>query len=268
MELRITRFFAVALMLLGALGHAAPSPKKKGKTAPAPVQSELKPAPQLAPAPVVQEPIAPMPPASPPPSAVAVATGEVTAEPELAPLLNVARLDSWSIQAMGGVIVPFSGLSVGGRAELRVARWFGAVPLGVSLGMAFEQHTSRSAVTFAPPAGGLDLAAIDNQTLMPIELSLLAALWRDEHNRVHLGASYALLAVWSEAIALGSSVNESGVGHEVAGEAGYTRRLGALELTLKLRYSVRKTAVGARTASIEPPWYQTFGVVAGLGVWK
>lgn len=169
---------------------------------------------------------------------------------------------------MGGVVVPFSGLGLGGRAELRFARWLGAVPLGVSLGLAFEQHTSRSAVTFAPPAGGLDLAALDNQTLLPIELALLASPWRDGNNRLHLGASYGLLAVWSEAIALGSSVRESGLGHEVAGEAGYTRRLGALELTLKLRYSVRRTAIGPRTASIELPWYQTFGVVAGLGFWR
>ena len=252
------------LLLFGALGHAAPTPKKKVKTAPAPAQSELKPVPQLAP--VASEPIAPPPPASPPPpSAVVVAAPEVV-EPELTPLVSVARLDSWSLQALGGVVVPFSGLGVGGRAELRGARWFGAVPLGVSLGVAFEQHTSRSAATFAPPAGGLDSAALDNQTLMPVELSLLVSPWRDANNRLHLGVGYGLLGVWSQTIALGSSVNESGVGHEVAGEVGYTRRLGVLELTLMLRYSVRRTAVGARTASVELPWYQTFGAVAGLGL--
>lgn len=273
MELRIARAFALGLLLLGTLSHGAPPHKKKGKAAPAQAPSELKAAPPVAPvAETLPEPAAPPPPSRPspaPPSPAAPAPApEVAAEPELAPLVNVTRLDSWSIQAVGGVVVPFSTLGVGGRAELRVARWLGAVPLGASLGVAFEQHTSRGAVTFAPPAGGLDEATLDNQTLLPIELALLASPWRDEQNRLHLGASYGLLAVWSETIALGSTALERGVGHEVAAEAGYTRRVGALELTLKLRYSVRRTAVGPRTSTIELPWYQTFGVVAGLGFWR
>jgi hypothetical protein len=165
------------------------------------------------------------------------------------------------------VVTPFSGLRVGGRAAVRASYWLGTLPLAASLGVAFEQHTSRSAVFFPPPVGGLDQATLDNQTLLPFEVGVQAALFRDGKNRVHLGASYGLLAVWSQTVALGDTVLERGIGHEVAGEAGYTRRLGMLELTVAVRYSVRKTTVGARTASIELPWYQTFGVVAGLGFW-
>lgn len=188
-------------------------------------------------------------------------------EPELAPLPRLTRRAGFSLQATGGILVPFSVLGVGGRADLRAAYWLQDFPLTLSLGVAFEQHSSRSAAFFRPPAGGFDEAAVDNQTLLPFELGLLAALLRDDRNRVHLGVSYALLTVWSQTLALGSEVLERGAGHEIAGEAGYTRRLGALELTFRLRYSVRRTAVGARSSSLELPWYQTFGVLAGLGFW-
>lgn len=201
----------------------------------------------------------------PPPTPPAPAAVVVVEEQELTPLPKLSRQGGLSVQATGGVVVPFSGLGVGGRAALRASYWLGKLPLAVSLGVAFEQHTSRSAVSFAPPAGGLDAATLDNQTLLPFEVGVQAALFRDEKNRVHLGASYGLLAVWSQTVALGDAVLERGLGHEISGEAGYTRRLGALELTLAVRYSVRKTAVGFRTSSIELPWYQTFGVVAGLG---
>lgn len=258
MELRFPLIFVVALFLLSASSQAAPTPKKKGgapKVVSPPAPSDP---PELKPAPVMQ------PVAAPPPVVVA-APAAVEAEPELTPLPKLPPPGGLSVQATGGVVTPFSGLKVGGRAALRASYWFGTLPIAASLGVAFEQHTSRSAVFFAPPAGGLDEATLENQTLLPFEVGAQAALFRDGKNRVHLGASYGLLAVWSQTGALGDTVLERGVGHEVAGEAGFTRRLGMLELAVAVRYSVRKTAVGARTASIELPWYQTFGVVAGLG---
>ncbi|MDP2270617.1 MAG: hypothetical protein Q8N23_13350 [Archangium sp.] len=261
MHLRLTRWLTAALLLTALHAVAAPTKKKKVSAPPpaAKVESELKSAPTLSP--VVAEPEAPAPLSAPPPVV------QREPEPELTPLPKLGRRAGVSVQATGGVLVPFSSLGVGGRAELRAAYWLEKLPLALSVGVAFEQHTSRSAARFAPPAGGFDEAAVDNQTLLPLELSLLAALFSDASNRVHLGAGYALLPVWSQTLALGSEVLERGVGHEVAAEAGYTRRWGALELTLRLRYSVRRTAVGARSASLELPWYQTFGALAGLGFW-
>ncbi len=264
MPSRLTRWLTAALLLTALHTVAAPTKKKKVAAPPPPpaarVESELKSAPTLPP--VVAVPDAPAPLTALPPPAV-----QREPEPELTALPKLGRRAGLSVQATGGVLVPFSSLGVGGRAELRAAYWLEKLPLALCVGVAFEQHTSRSAALFAPPAGGFDEAAVDNQTLLPLELSLLAALFSDAKNRVHLGAGYALLPVWSQTLALGSEVSERGVGHEVAAEAGYTRRLGALELTLRLRYSVRRTAVGARSASLELPWYQTFGVLAGLGFW-
>lgn len=239
--------------------------KKVGRPpppAPARVQPELKAAPLLPP--VSIELPATLPPAQPPPAPAAPEVVESPPKPELGTLSRRAGL---SVQATGGILVPFSSLGVGGRADLRAAFWLESLPLAVGLGVAFEQHTSRGPAHFAPPAGGFDEGAIDNQTLLPFELGLLAALLRDERNRVHLGASYALLTVWAQTLALGAEVQERGAGHEIAGEAGYTRRVGVLELTVRLRYSVRRTVVGARSESLELPWYQTFGVLAGLGFW-
>ena len=266
MSSRLARSLAVVLLLAALHGAAAPPKKKKGTPAPPPtpaqVEPELKAAPPLQP--VAAEPAFSPPPAQPsppPPQRVAAS------EPELAPLPKISRRAGLSVQATGGILVPFSSLGVGGRADLRAAYWLESIPLALSLGVAFEQHTSRTPTFFAPPAGGFDPAALDNQTLLPFELGVLAAPFRDDKNRVHLGVSYALLTVWSQTLALGGAVLERGVGQEIAGEAGYTRRLGALELTVRLRYSVRKTAVGARSSSLELPWYQTFGVLAGLGFW-
>ena len=267
MESRL--LFAVLVALTAVVSVAAPPKKKQQKpaaetkTVPAIQPVPLEPTPAPAPAPV-PTPSAPPPAASVPAPEVRVVEQKV-ADPELTPLPKLAPRGGLSVQATGGVIVPFGGLQVGGRAELRASYWLGKLPLAISLGVAFEQHTSRTAAFFAPRAGGLDENTLDNQTLLPFEVGALVALFRDEHNRVHLGANYGLMAVWSQTVALGDSVVESGVGHEVSGEAGYTRRIGQLELTLKLRYSVRRTVVGPRTSSIELPWYQTFGVVAGLG---
>ena len=254
----------IAVVTFTALASLAAPPKKKQPVAPKPDAPELKAAPAIQPVPL--EP-APAPVVTPPAAAVPAARVQVVetvVEPELTPLPTLATA-GLSVQATGGVIVPFAGLQVGGRAELRASYWLGKVPLAISLGVAFEQHTLRTAALFAPAAGGFDENTLDNQTLLPFEVGVLAALFRDGHNRVHLGANYGLLAVWGQTVALGATVLESGVGHEVSGEAGYTRRVGHLELTLKLRYSVRRTAVGPRTSTIEMPWYQTFGVVAGLG---
>lgn len=57
------------------------------------------------------------------------------------------------------------------------------------------------------------------------------------------------------------------MGHEFAGELTFARRIGSVELSLTGRYSVRRTAVGAGTTAMELPWYQTAGVLLGLGLW-
>lgn len=268
MQPSVARSFLIGLLVLGPAAAGAPPVKKKAaprgqaaKPEPAQVKSELKPAPVMQPVPQAPTPESPA-------SATAAPIIEAVAPQELTPLPRLTPSSrGLSVQATGGLLVPFSGLRLGGRAELRASYWMASIPLAASVGVAFEQHTSRTATLFAPPAGGLDEAALINQTLVPIEVGALAALFRDEKNRVHLGVSYGLLAVWSQTIALGETVLERGAGHEISGEAGYTRRLGALELTVRFRYSMRRTAVGLRTSSIEPPWYQTFGVLAGLGFW-
>ena len=270
------RSFLAALLALSAVSPAAPPAKKKApKAATRPADPpELKAAPTLQPVPLEPTPATaalPQPrPSAPTPTPTPVTPEKpekpvtVTQQVAIEPPQTTPRA-GLTVQARGGVVVPLGGLRAGGRAELRAAYWLGSLPLAVSLGLAFEQHTSRSAATFAPPAGGLDEAALDNQTVLPVEASVLVALFRDEHNRVHLGAGYGLLLVWSQTVALGDIVLERGLGHEVLGEAGYTRRVGPLELSVGLRYSVRRTAIGPRTSSVELPWYQTFGVVAGLG---
>ena len=53
----------------------------------------------------------------------------------------------------------------------------------------------------------------------------------------------------------------------MAGELAYARRFGPVELEVRARYSVRRTAVGLTTTAMEPPWYQTAGVLLGLGLW-
>ena len=270
----------MGVFLLTAIAWAE-SPKKKGgrggpKTPPvsSPARSELKPSPVMEPVAVEPAPSTTQPRTLPAPASSTLpltaprpAVVETAEQEELTPLPRLRGAQGLSVQATGGVLGPLTGLGPGGRAALRATWWLGKVPLAASLAVAFEQHTSRSATTFAPPAGGLDASTLDNQTLLPFEVGVQAALFRDEKNRVHLGVSYSLLAVWSQTIALGDSVLERGVGHEVAGEAGYTRRLGVLELAIAVRYSVRRPAVGARTSAIEAPWYQTLGVMAGLGLW-
>jgi hypothetical protein len=162
--------------------------------------------------------------------------------------------------------MPFSVLGIGGRGELRVS-YVLDVPLAFSLGAAFEQHTAKRAATFVPPAGGFDPAALDNQTVFPVEVLAHVLLLRDEQNRLSIGAGYGLLTVWSNPEALGKLTSETGVGHEFVLEGGYARRFGSFEILARARYSVRRTAVGHLTSQIELPWYQTAGVLVGAGLW-
>ena len=253
---------SLASLLVAAPTLAAPKAKAKGgKTAPA---TELKPAPA--------EPLAPPPtPVRPPAPVAAPSAPLVEAAPpplvsgELTPVASAAPQAGFVLQAQGGAVIPFAVLGVGGRGELRLSYFFTA-PLGVSLSAGFEQHAGHAAALFAPPAGGYDPAGLDNQTVFPVQVLAHVPVLRDEHNRVDLAAGYGLLAVWSQAQALGRTRNESGVGHEFALEAGYARRLGAVELQVRARYSLRRTAVGPLTATMELPWYHTAGVLVGLGL--
>jgi hypothetical protein len=167
----------------------------------------------------------------------------------------------------GGVVAPFSVLGAGGRGEVRGSWLLDHAPLGFSLSFGFEQHTGTTAAFFPSPAGGYEGAGIDNQTLYPAQALVHLLLVRDEKNRLQLGAGYALLIAWSHTQALGKQREESGVGHEVGGELGYARRFGSLELELRARYSVRRTAVGPSTAAMELPWYQTAGLLLGVSLW-
>lgn len=171
------------------------------------------------------------------------------------------------LQASGGVIIPFSVLGVGGRGEVRASVLLSSAPLGFSFSAGIEQHSAKTAAFLPPPAGGFDAAALDNQSLFPLQLLAHLFLLRDTHNRLQLGAGYGLIIVSTVTQALGRTRDESGVGHEVAGELAYARRFGPIELSLTARYSVRRTAVGAGSTAMELPWYQTAGVLLGLGVW-
>lgn len=255
------RILSLVIVVLAASALGAPKQKVKGKAAPPPVVEQPAPVVPADPTPVIAPP-------PPPPSPVAQTpvAPPIVSEPLAAPVNDVKR-SGLVLQANGGAVMPFSVLGVGGRGELRVS-WVLDAPLALSLGFAFEQHTARTAARFAPPAGGFDAAALDNQTVFPIELLAHALLLRDEHQRLFLGGGYGLLTVWSAPQALGKLANESGVGHEFIVEGGYARRLTpTFELLVRARYSVRRTAVGTLTSQIELPWYQTAGVLVGVGLW-
>jgi hypothetical protein len=142
----------------------------------------------------------------------------------------------------------------------------GSLPLRASLGVAFEQHTFKTTAMLAPPAGGLEVAVLDNQTLLPLEVVLRLALVHDTHQRLDLGAGYGLLLVWAQTSALGTTQLERGVGHDLLGELSYARRLGPVELLARVRYSVRKTGVGRVSSTAELPWYQSLGVLVGVAL--
>lgn len=254
----------VGLLLLSTTAFAA---GKKVKAPPVNVPAPTS-APALAPPPAPTSPavIAPLPPAPAPTPAPVVAPIAVENE-EPVPLPVLAPRSGLLLGAAGGVVVPFSVLGVGGRGEVRLSWVLATAPLAFSLSFGFEQHTATIAAFIPPPAGGLERAGIVNQTLYPAQLLAHVLLLRDERNRLQLGAGYALLVIWSETQALGKQREESGPGHEVAGELAYARRFGPVELDVRVRYSVRRTAVGLTTTAMEPPWYQTAGVLVGLGLW-
>lgn len=248
------------LFLLPGLALAAPKvkPRKNAPAAaPAPAPAATPPAPLVEPTPV-----------APPTASAAAPAPAVPSAPEvdeLVPLPPVRPKTRFVLGAAGGVVVPTAVLGVGGRGEVRLTVVLDA-PLGFSVSAGFEQHAGRAAVQFAPPAGGFDPAALDNQTLFPLQVLVHGLLLRDEANRVDVAAGYGLLTTWSDAQALGQVRLESGVGHEVALEAGYSRRVGAFELSARARYSLRRTAVGPLTTALELPWYQTAGVLLGVGL--
>ncbi len=224
--------------------------------------AELKtPAPVAAPAPAPTGAPVAAPAPAPVTQAPAPAVVDQRPAPPPAPTSSPGRL---LIGALGGIVTPFSVLTTGERVGLVGEYHFGAVPLGLQLNVAFEQHTAVQSTLFAPPAGGLDPAAIENQAVVPIELAVAWSAWRDDANRLALSAGYGVVPTTTQTRALGSTTVEEGVGHEVLGEVGYTRALGPVNLLVRLRYAVRHTAVGLRTSTIELPWYQTFGVSAGL----
>jgi hypothetical protein len=225
-------------------------PTMSAQPPPPPAVEELKPAP--APPPVAPVEVAPAPVAAP-------------AKEELPPVSSVRS--GLLLQVAGGAVIPFSVLGVGGRGEVRASWLFAKVPLGLSLSFGFEQHTAQTAAFITPPAGGFEPVGLDNQTLFPAQVLAHVLLLRDEHNRLQLGAGYALLIAWTQAQALGKTRDESGLGHEVGAELAYSRRFGSIELEVRARYSVRRTAVGPYTAAMELPWYQAAGLLIGLGLW-
>ena len=180
---------------------------------------------------------------------------------------GLGRTSGLVLGIAGGVVAPFAVLGVGGRGEARVSWLLAHAPLGFSLSFGVEQHTATTTAFFPPPAGGFERAGIDNQTLYPAQSLVHLLLVRDERNRLQLGAGYALLLTWSQTQALGKQSEESGVGHELGAELAFARRFGSFELELRARYSVRRTAVGSATTAMELPWYQTAGLLFGVGLW-
>lgn len=168
--------------------------------------------------------------------------------------------------AEAGVLAPLSVLTVGVRAGARAEyRIVDRLPLLAAVAVGFERHTATTARQFSPPAGGYDPAAAESQTVLAIELGALIEVWSNEHNAIIAGLSYSLLPSWSRAAALGSVTSEFGVGQQVAIDAGYTRHFGSFDLFLRGRWAVRHTASGLRTSTIEQPWYQALGLLAGAG---
>ena len=252
----------LAALLIALIAPPVAAAGKKGK---APPKAEPVSA-QPAPAPPPPEELKPVPPPPPPEPVVVVAPPPVVIAQEAPPPAKPSSA-GLLIEAAGGVVMPFHVLGIGGRGEVRGSWLLANAPLGFSLSFGFEQHSAKTSAFLSPPAGGFDAAGLDNQTLYPAQVMAHLLLLRDEHNRLQLGAGYAALITWTQAQALGKTREESGLGHEVAGELAYARRFGVVELDVRLRYSVRRTAVGPYTTAMELPWYQTAGVLIGLGLW-
>lgn len=157
-------------------------------------------------------------------------------------------------------------LGAGGRADVQLLGFLASVPIGFSVGVAFEQHSAARAALFAPPQGGFDPNALLLQTVLPLSLGANAAVFHDQANRLHLGVAYSALMTWTHTQALGLGHDESGLGHEFSAELGYARSFGRLEIVVRARYGLRRTAVGLTTNTLEVPWYQTAGLSAGVGL--
>lgn len=136
------------------------------------------------------------------------------AAPEVSSAVEAPR-SGLLLQASGGVIIPLSVLGLGGRGEVRASVLLASAPLGFSFSAALEQHSAKSSAFFPPPAGGFDAAAIDNQSLVPLQLLAHLFLLRDSNNRLQLGAGYGMILVSSTTQGLGRVREESGGGPRV-----------------------------------------------------
>ncbi len=287
LPLRLRRSRSHALVFAVALAaHAAwaqdddlTAPKKKAppkaatkKKAPPPAAtapaSELK-APPAAPAAAPAAPPAPAAVSAPETRTIIAQPDLVAPLPEAPPPPPVAPEASpglrLSVSARAGVAAPLSVLTAGVYAGAQLG-WqpLASGLLEVSLGAGYEHHSGLASRIFLGPGGGLDTAAFENQSLLPVELRVALSPWHDELNRLELGAGYALLGVWSATHALGSDRSESGLGHQLSAGAGYARRLGPIGLFLRGDWSVRRTDVGPRTGVLELSWYQVLSLTAGL----
>lgn len=266
-----------ALALLTSL-HVAAAPRKKStkKTHAAPAVSAPT-TPALAPPPAPVTAPAPME-ATPAPVAATPAPAVTAPPPPLeAPPLEVAERPSEPkrlgllISAEGGVSVPLSVLTSGVRVGARVDyRLIHSGPLLASFGVGYERHTAAASRVFLPPTagnatGGADPQALENQDLMTLELGVKVEPWRNERNALTAGAFYGLLPTWTQVQTLGETTTEAGLGQQVALDLGYARRFGRLTVSVHGRWSVRRTGVGLRTNVVELPWYQTLGLVVGVG---
>lgn len=266
----------VALALLAPLPAAA-APRKKSSPKVRPAPAATAPAPPPVAAPPAPPPPAPSPVvaprAAPAPAPVVAAPPEPAAAPPpevAAPAVEPKRL-GLLISAEGGVSVPLSvltsGVRVGARVDYRLLR---SGPLLASFGVGYERHTGTASRVFQPPTagnatGGADPQAVENQDLMTLELGVKVEPWRNERNALSAGAFYGLLPTWTQVQTLGETTTEAGLGQQVALDLGYARRFGRLTVSVHGRWSVRRTGVGLRTNAIELPWYQTLGLVVGVG---
>ena len=232
-------------------GAAQKAPVTKPRPAAPPVETELKvpqSSPEPAPVTLVKAPTVETPPS---------VAGSDEPRPHTLGLF---------VGAEAGVLAPLSVLTVGVRAAVRAEyRLFGHSPLLAAVAVGFERHLGTAARQFSPPAGGYDPVAAETQTVLAIELGATLEVWRNDQNAVIAGLSYGFLPSWSRTSALGSTTSEFGVGQQIAIDAGYTRHFGAFDVFLRGRWAVRHTASGPRTSTIEQPWYQALGLVAGAG---
>lgn len=274
---RAARWLAVALTLVAAFpaeGQDKPAatgrPRPKRMTTPGAstgpsagprsgnAPSEATPAPPAGPAPDAAPPAPepagfdlPLPPLEPP------------APPAPVPVLDRSLV----LAAQAGLVFPFATLGPGVKTALLLEYALSRdVPIRARLSVGYEQHGGEASRLFPGPAGGADPAALENQRLVPVEVGATLDVWKHGENAYSLGAAYGLVGVWTRTHALGAWTDEAGLGHQVTFEGGYARALGDAELLVRAHWSVRKTAVAPRTQAVELPWYQTAGVLVGIGL--